>query len=55
MDVKLGKRKTTRSQYEKPVVKREYREDDFIAKELPFVGATSVYKTYVPARISLKI
>ena len=55
MDEKTEKHSTKRSQYEKPVVKKEYREDDFIAKELPFVGATSVYKTYVPARTSLKV
>jgi len=41
--------------YEKPRVISKTKDDQFVDKELPFVGATSVYKTYVPARRGLHL
>jgi hypothetical protein len=41
--------------YEKPRVISKMKDDAFVGKELPFVGATSVYKTYVPARRGLHL
>jgi hypothetical protein len=46
----MGKKK-----YQKPMKLNEYKEKDFVTKELPFVGATSVYKTYIPLSKSLQL
>lgn len=50
---KVEKTRSARN-YIKPAVKQVYREEDFVSKDLPFVGATSVYKTYIPARIKIQ-
>ena len=36
--------------YTKPQILNRFTEEDFVSKEMPFVGATSNYKTYIPIR-----
>ena len=48
---KMKKASKKRPKYEKPRVLYQYEEKDFVTKELPFVGATSNYKTYIPIQV----
>lgn len=47
--------KGQRPTYESPRIIARYDDTEFVDKELPFVGATSVYKTYVPTRRDIQL
>ena len=48
------KPKCEKPSYEKPKILNCYEEKDFVTKEMPFVGATSNYKTFIPMRPELE-
>lgn len=47
--------KIKKKKYEKPKKLNEFKEKDFLTKELPFVGMTSNYKTYIPHENNLQL
>ena len=51
----MAKNNNSKPVYRRPAVIKVYRDKDFITEELPFVGATSNYKTFVPLRREIQV